>query len=196
MGLVSTVIAFGAGYLTGAKRDSAMVQQVRDRVRGTVSQRMGRLSEGGQSTGDGLTDIRQVSEVMTATPETVGPDTTLVDAARRMRDGDFGDVLVVESGTQDLIGIVTDRDITIRAVAGGRDPNTTTVRSILSGEPQTVSPTDTIDVAKARMRAANVRRLPVIEDGRVVGIVSLGDLSIATDAGATLADISVASPDR
>ena len=195
MGLLSTGIAFGAGYALGAKRDSEAIQKVRDQVRGMVTQRLG---TSGSTTGSegGVTDVRQVSDVMTAMPETVGPDTTLADAARRMRDGDFGDVLVAESGEDVLIGIVTDRDIAIRAVAAGRDPGTTTVRSIMSGEIQSVSPTDTIDVATARMRAANVRRLPVIEDGRPIGIVSLGDLSIASDSGATLADISVASPDR
>jgi CBS domain-containing protein len=129
-------------------------------------------------------------------PETVGPDTTLVEAAQRMADGEFGDVLVAEPGSGTLIGIVTDRDITVRAIAAERDPRTTTVRSILSGDLETLSPDDTLAVALSRMRASNIRRLPVIENGHPVGIVSLGDLSLATDAGGTLADISVAAPDR
>jgi CBS domain-containing protein len=91
---------------------------------------------------------------------------------------------------------VTDRDVAIRVVAAGRDPGTMAVRSIMSRDIASVSPSDTIEDAKAQMRAANVRRLPVIENGRPVGIVSLGDLSIAADAGTTLADISVAPPDR
>ena len=81
-------------------------------------------------------------------------------------------------------------------MAAGSDPSTTTVASVMSGDLQSVSPSDAIQVAAARMRGANVRRLPVMEAGRPVGIVSLGDLAIATDSGQTLADISVASPDR
>jgi CBS domain-containing protein len=193
MGALSTAIAFGAGYAVRASRDSDMVRQVRSKVREMASQR--KAMDDRMGLGGGITDVRQVSEVMTAMPETVAPDTTLADAARRMRDGDFGDVLVAERESE-LLGIVTDRDIAIRAVAAGRDPNTTTVRSILSGDIQSVSPSDTMDVANSRMRAANVRRLPVIENGQPVGIVSLGDLSIATDTGATLADIAEAPPDR
>jgi CBS domain-containing protein len=67
---------------------------------------------------------------------------------------------------------------------------------VLSGDLETVSPDDTLEVATARMRSANVRRLPVVENGRAIGIVSLGDLSLETDTGGTLADIAVAAPDR
>jgi CBS domain-containing protein len=133
---------------------------------------------------------------MTGLPETVRPDMTVADAAKRMRDGDIGDVLVAETESEGVLGIVTDRDVAIRVVAAGRDPGTMAVRSIMSRDIASVSPSDTIEDAKAQMRAANVRRLPVIENGRPVGIVSLGDLSIAADAGTTLADISVAPPDR
>jgi CBS domain-containing protein len=131
---------------------------------------------------------------MTPMPQTVGPNATLVEAAQRMADGHFGDVLVAEPD-ETLLGIVTDRDIAIRAVAAERDPRTTTVRSILSGDLETVSPEDTVQVATMRMRAANVRRLPVLENGIPIGIVSLADLSLATDTNETLADIAVAAPD-
>ena len=95
-----------------------------------------------------------------------------------------------------MVGIVTDRDIAIRAIAAGDDPSTTTVKSIMTDHVESVSPSDTLEEAKARMRSANIRRLPVVENGKLVGVLSLGDLSLATDTGATLADISVASPDR
>ena len=187
MGFLSTAIAFGAGYGLGANRDT--VRKATTKARELASRTTGRGTVGS------VTDIRQVSEVMTGSPETVSPDTTLADAAKRMRDGDIGDVLVAETQGA-LMGIVTDRDIAIRAIAADQNPNTTTLRSIMSRDITSVSPTDTIEEAKARMRAANVRRLPVLENGRLIGIVSLGDLSLATDTGPTLADISIASPDR
>lgn len=190
MGALTTILGFGAGYLLGANRNTSPVQRVQSQVRGAVTKRLG------IGTSDGLTDVRQVRDVMTPMPETVSPGTTLVEAAKRMADGDFGDVLVAEPGSETLMGIVTDRDIAIRAVAAGIDPRTATVGSILSRDLETVSPDETLQVAAARMRSANVRRLPVIENGRPIGIVSLGDLSMATDAGGTLADISIAPPDR
>jgi CBS domain-containing protein len=188
MGLLSTAIAFAAGYGIGANRDT--VRRATTKARGVASRTTAR------TTGDPVTDIRHVSEVMTGLPETVRPDMTVADAAKRMRDGDIGDVLVAETESEGVLGIVTDRDVAIRVVAAGRDPGTMAVRSIMSRDIASVSPSDTIEDAKAQMRAANVRRLPVIENGRPVGIVSLGDLSIAADAGTTLADISVAPPDR
>jgi CBS domain-containing protein len=194
MGFVSTALAFAAGYAVRANRDSDVAQQITTKVREKTSQKI-RLGSG-SGNGTRVTDVRLVSDVMTAMPETVTPETTLEEAARRMRDGDIGDVLVADETGGELQGIVTDRDITIRAVAAGRDPSSTTVASVLSSDLQSVSPSDAIQIAAARMRSANVRRLPVLEAGRPVGIVSLGDLAIATDSGATLADISVASPDR
>jgi CBS domain-containing protein len=189
MGFVTTLIGVGVGYTIGANRGSQAVRTLDSQVRDAIKQRL-------PGTRHAVTDVRQVRDLMTPMPETVGPETTLVEAAQRMADGDFGDVLGTEPGTGTLLGIVTDRDIAIRAVAAERDPRTTTVRSILSGDLETVSPDDTLAVAISRMRAANVRRLPVVEDERPVGIVSLGDLSLATDAGGTLADISLAAPDR
>jgi CBS domain-containing protein len=188
MGIVSTAVAFGAGYGLGANRDT--VRKATTKARGFAARATGRGTAGA------ITDVRLVSEVMTGMPQTLPPDTTVADAAKRMRDSDIGDVLVAETEGAAPIGIVTDRDIAIRAVAGSQDPNTTTLRSVMSRDITSVSPDDTIEEAKARMRGANVRRLPVIEDGRPIGIVSLGDLSLATDTGSTLADISIASPDR
>ena len=189
MGLLTTLIGVGVGYALGANRGSQPMKNIQSQVRDTIKQRL-------PASRQTVTGVRQVRDLMTPLPETVGPDTTIVQAAQRMADGDFGDVLVAEPGTGTLLGIVTYRDVAVRAVAAERDPRTTTVRSILSGDLETVAPDDTVAAAMSRMRAANVRRLPVIENGRPVGIVSLGDLSLATDAGGTLADIPQAAPDR
>ena len=192
MGFLSTAAAFAAGYAVRANRDSDVAQQIATKVREKTSGKI----QLGSGNGTAVTDLRLVADVMTAMPETVTPETTLEEAARRMRDGDIGDVLVAGNGGSELQGILTDRDIAIRAVAAGSDPSTTTVASVMSGDLQLVSPSDTIQAAAGRMRGSNVRRLPVMEAGQPVGIVSLGDLAIATDSGQTLADISVASPDR
>jgi CBS domain-containing protein len=188
MGALTTSIAFGAGYVLGAKRDTETMTRIRSQIRGAVTQRL----PGSR----GVTDVRQVRDVMTPMPETLSPDDTLVVAAQRMADGAFGDVLVAEPSSGTLLGIVTDRDITIRAVAAERDASTTTLRSILSDDLETLSPDDTLEVATQRMRAAKVRRLPVTEAGKPVGTVSLGDLSLTTDTNETLADITLAAPDR
>ena len=188
MGALTTILGFVAGYALGTRRDAAM-RTIDEKVRGAIGDRLPAL-------GRRSSDARQVRDLMTPLPEVVGPEATLVDAAALMADGDIGDVLVVEPGGETLVGIVTDRDIIVRGVAAGRDPSTTTVRSVLSRDLETVAPTDTMADATAHMRAANVRRLPVVENGRPIGIVSLADLALATDTSSTLAEIAVAPPDR
>jgi CBS domain-containing protein len=131
---------------------------------------------------------------MTAKPVALQAGTTLVEAARAMRDHDVGDVLVLEDDR--LRGIVTDRDIAIRAVAEGRDPSSTVLGEICSGADVTVAPDDTVDRAVELMRQRAVRRLPVVENGRPIGIVSLGDLAVERDPQSTLSDISAADPNR
>jgi CBS domain-containing protein len=111
-----------------------------------------------------------------------------------MRDQDIGDVLVAEGDR--VVGVVTDRDIAVRAVADGVDPHSVSAASVASGDPVTVTPRDTVGEAVTLMREHAVRRLPVIEDGRPVGIVSLGDLAEERDPNSALADISRAQPDR
>lgn len=187
MGVLTTMLGFGAGYALGTRRDAA-IQGIDRKVRGAIGKRL----PGGRNGNEPMF----VRDAMTELPETLGADATLVDAATLMADADIGDVLVLEPDGQTLLGIVTDRDIIIRAVAADRDPSTTTVRSVLSKDLETVSPSDTMQQATAHMRAANVRRLPVVEDGRAIGIVSLADLARGTDTTPTLADIAVAPPDR
>jgi CBS domain-containing protein len=134
---------------------------------------------------------RKVSEVMTSDPFAVGPDTTVAAAARMMRDGDVGALLVVEG--ERLAGIVTDRDIVVRVVAEGRDPAQTPVREAVSAEELvTVSPDTSVSDAVRVMREKAVRRIPVVEGDRPVGVLSIGDLAMEKDPGSALADISAA----
>jgi CBS domain-containing protein len=137
---------------------------------------------------------QQVKEVMTERPITLDKDASLADAARLMRDQGIGDVIVVEG--EDAEGIVTDRDIVIRGVAEGADPNTTRLGQVISAELVSVAPDDPVERAIELMRERAVRRLPVLESGKPVGILSLGDIAVARDADSVLADISEEPPGR
>lgn len=130
---------------------------------------------------------------MTSGVAAVQPDASLVEAAQLMRAQDIGDVLVTQDGV--LLGVVTDRDITLRAVADGVDPLAVSCRSVCTPEPVCVAPDDDISEAVTLMRANAVRRLPVVENGTPVGVVSIGDLARAQDPDSALADISRAAPD-
>jgi CBS domain-containing protein len=138
--------------------------------------------------------MQQVKEVMTERPVTLGKDASLVEAARLMRDREIGDVIVVEG--EDAAGIVTDRDIVIRGIADGVDPNTTRLGEVISGDLASVAPDDPVERAIAVMRERAVRRIPVLEGGKPVGIVSLGDLAMERDERSVLADISEEPSDR
>lgn len=121
---------------------------------------------------------------MTPDPVTVAAASTAVEAARAMRDEGVDDVIVVEGSA--ICGILTDRDITVRGVALGRDPGQLRARDLCSRSVATLDPTQTVDEAVRLMREEAVRRLPVVDDGRPVGIVSLADLAevaIAPTAG-------------
>lgn len=137
---------------------------------------------------------RPVQTVMTPDPTLVAANMPLTDVARTLRDYDIGDVLVVE-GDQ-LVGVVTDRDIVVRALADHRNPDTTRVGDVCSGPLVTISPEDDTDSAARLMRENSLRRLPVVVSGDPVGIVSLGDLAVAKDPGSALADISDTEPNR
>ena len=134
----------------------------------------------------------ELRDVMTPNPTVCRAQDTVRDAAALMRDQDIGDVLVEENGGS--LGIVTDRDIVTRAVAEGAAP-TQPVEQLVTVEPASIDSENPIDDAVALMRSYAVRRLPVVHDGSVVGVVSLGDLARARDPGSALADISAAPPD-
>jgi CBS domain-containing protein len=135
-----------------------------------------------------------VREVMTAKPLALQAGTTLTEAARAMRDHDVGTVVLLRD--DEITGIVTDRDITVRAVAEGMDPNQTVLAQVSSQELTTVAPDSSVEEAIELMRSRALRRLPVVEEGRPIGIVSLGDLAVERDPGSALADISSAEPNR
>ena len=134
-----------------------------------------------------------VKDVLTAGVVAVRPDASLVEAAQLMRTQNIGDVVVAEG--QDVMGVLTDRDITVRTVAEGADPMTVSAQTVCTRNPVTVTPDDRVATAVTLMREHAVRRLPVVEKGLPVGIVSLGDVAEAEDPASTLADISRAEPD-
>ncbi|MFG2074152.1 CBS domain-containing protein [Nonomuraea maritima] len=134
-----------------------------------------------------------VGEVMTRRLVTVEGDQPVSAAAALMRDHDTGAIIVNDNGR--ILGIVTDRDITVRVVADGRGPDTP-VREACSRAVEAVGPDTGIDQAARLMRSHAVRRLPVVEDGRVIGVVSLGDLALESDPTSALAGISAAAATR
>jgi len=134
-----------------------------------------------------------VRDVMTRGVETAAPDATIAEVARRMRDLDVGSLPVCDGSK--LIGIVTDRDLSVRATAAEKDPNTTRVRDVMSPQLTWVFEDEPADAAARVMRERQIRRLPVLDrSDRLVGVVALADL--ATDLGddklkgATLEEIS------
>jgi CBS domain-containing protein len=138
--------------------------------------------------------MAHLRDVMTDRVVTVPSTASVIDASRAMSDNDIGDVVVVDDGT--VSGILTDRDIVVRAIATGSDPARTQVGEVVSGQVQTLSPDDGVADAVRMMRDAAIRRIPVVEDGRPVGIVSIGDLARERDSDSALADISAAAPNR
>jgi CBS domain-containing protein len=135
-----------------------------------------------------------VRDIMTTSVVGLAASATLVEAARDMRVFDIGDVLVVDG--DHVIGIVTDRDIVIRAVAADRDPARTTVGEIATPDPVVIAPDQPAADAVQLMRDHALRRLPVCEDGHLVGVLSLGNLATERDPESALADISAAPPDH
>ena len=122
---------------------------------------------------------RSVRDVMTANPSSVEPSAPVAEVARLMQQEDVGSVPIVEGGR--LVGTITDRDITIRVVAEGKDPQSTSVGDVASRDLVTIDPQQNLDEALRLMAQHQVRRLPVVEeDGRLVGIVAQAD--VATQA--------------
>ena len=135
----------------------------------------------------------EIREVMTSDVRLVDPGTTLQEAAQMMREGDFGLLPIGENDR--LVGTITDRDITIRAVASGKDPNSTTVRDAMSQGIFYCFEDQSVDEVAAMMGDKQVRRMPVLNrEKRLVGIVALGDLATERgaddEAGEALSEIS------
>ena len=135
-----------------------------------------------------------VRDVMTINPVTLPAQAPVVDAAKKMRDADIGDVIVLDGDS--ICGVVTDRDIVVRVLAEDREPAGTKLGEICSRDLATVSPDNYLTRAGDIMRERTVRRVPVVEDGKPVGIVSMGDLALERDPDSALGEISAAAPNN
>ena len=119
---------------------------------------------------------KSVRDAMTEDPRSIGPSVSVVEAARLMREGDIGSLPITEDET--LVGMITDRDITTRAVAEAADPGRTSVGEVCSHDLVSVEPDQDLDEALQLMARHQVRRLPVVENGRLVGIVAQADIAL------------------
>jgi len=117
---------------------------------------------------------KTVADLMTTNPRTVSREDDVIAAARIMLEADVGSVPVAEDGY--LVGIITDRDIALRVVAAERDPKTVRVEEIATPEPHYTSPDESLDDAYERMAIWRVRRLPVVDGDRLVGMLAQADL--------------------
>ena len=120
----------------------------------------------------------KAQDIMSRNPSCVTPDTSIVDAARLMKDENVGVVPVVESETsKKLVGVLTDRDIAVRAVAAGRDGATTSVGHIMTADVRTSAPTDSVKEVMELMGSEQIRRVPVVDErGALVGIIAQADI--------------------
>ncbi len=137
--------------------------------------------------------MTKVREVMTHGVAVIDEGDTVATAARLMRDHGIGDVVV--TAHEKATGILTDRDVTIRAVAEGLDPASTSVGDVATHDLVTVEADADLSDAEALMRRHDIRRLPVVEDGFAVGFLTLGDLAIAEKPASVLGEISAAPDD-
>jgi CBS domain-containing protein len=119
--------------------------------------------------------MTQVREVMTSNPTTCSVKASVEAAAKAMAQEDVGPIPVLDG--ERLVGILTDRDIVIRVVAEGRDPQSTTVGEVASRDPATVSPDENLDRALQLLAERQVRRLPVVEGETLVGVVAQADIA-------------------
>lgn len=139
--------------------------------------------------------MQTIEEVMTRDPLTVDENSPVTEAARIMRDANIGDVLVIRPDGS-VCGIVTDRDLALNVLAEGNDPGSMVVRDVCNHRIESVRSGDPVGKAVSVMRERAIRRLPVIDDGNLVGIVTLGDLAMERDPESALANISEAPPNN
>ena len=121
--------------------------------------------------------VNRVREAMTEDPRSIGPSASVVEAARLMRDEHVGSLPITDGDT--LVGMITDRDITTRVVAEAANLATTSVRDVYSEDLISVGPDKDFEEALRLMARHQVRRLPVVEDGKLVGIVAQADIALA-----------------
>jgi len=116
-----------------------------------------------------------VKDIMTPRPTSVASDASVVEAARRMVSEDVGSLPVVDADR--LVGMVTDRDLVLNVMAKDLNPHEVAVADVCSGNPVTIGPDENLDAALQRMAKDQVRRLPVVEDGKLVGILAQADVA-------------------
>jgi CBS domain-containing protein len=142
---------------------------------------------------------RQIRSVMTPNPRTVSPDSNVVEVASIMRDQDTGVVPVVEG--KKIVGLITDRDIVVRALAAGKDCSSLRVNEVMTRDLRTVKEDASLDEVLNMMSRDEIRRIPVVnQSNELVGIVSIGDLAKKTDrddkVGKAVEQISEAPPNN
>ncbi len=137
---------------------------------------------------------QMIQDVMTRDPISLSGTSTAADAARKMREADIGPVVVLDGGR--VSGIVTDRDIVVRVVAEGKDPATTPLNAICSENLFTLAPDSPVGTAVKLMKEKAVRRVPIVKEGKPVGILSLGDVAAERDSKSVLGRISEAPPNN
>jgi len=118
---------------------------------------------------------KTVREAMTASPTAISSESTVVDAARKMTTENVGSLPVVDQ--EKLVGIVTDRDLVRNVLAKDLDPHKVSVSDVATDSPVVAGPEEPLDAALQRMAEKQVRRLPVVEDGRLVGILAQADVA-------------------
>ena len=136
--------------------------------------------------------MTKMRDIMSAAPICMAPGESVSAAAKAMKQHGIGTVLVLTDGR--LSGLVTDRDITVRVLAENRDPQATRLGEICSSELVVLGPDDDVARATRLVRERAVRRLPVLQDGIPVGVVSIGDLALEKDASSALSGLSSAPP--
>jgi CBS domain-containing protein len=141
-----------------------------------------------------MSEKKTLREIMSANPVTLNGDQTAKEAAEKMRDLDIGAVLVQSDGGP--LGLLTDRDLVLRALTEGEQGHQRRVGDLCTPEPFSLAPNDTVDEAVRLMREQKVRRVPVLEGEEAVGIVSLGDLAIEQDRRSVLGEISAVPPNN
>jgi CBS domain-containing protein len=119
---------------------------------------------------------KSVRDTMTADPRSIGASASVVEAARLMREEHIGSLPITDD--EKLVGMITDRDITTRVVAEAADPKTTSVGDVSSRDLISVEPDNDLEEALQLMARHQVRRLPVVENGRLVGIVAQADIAL------------------
>jgi len=135
----------------------------------------------------------RVKEIMTTNIAALAPDNTILDAAKAMQAHNIGCMPVCQPGGK-IAGIITDRDIVVRNIANNGDPKTTKVKDVMTKNVITVEPDADVDAAAEIMAKNKVRRLPVVQNGSIVGMLAIGDLAtrniLNTEAGEALSEIS------